>query len=497
MKRFIKMSSVTVFLLALNVHGAEIDVSNMTFNSLAEKKAYIAQKEKEAEEQEKNKEVYEKKIENEWIQEIQNVLTQALKLMAIKNTDSLEVIEAKYKNRTKIVDAVYKNFDALYAKHSKLISYSSRGEVFYRNVSLGKNVVKDYERFFGVSFDTLGDVHYSYTVETDEKSNDDLKFDNNYYLESTYSLEGILKHYLLRVERHFENAKSEHEALTNVVEGLDIVYENGLNKAFDTFKERQEELKLKLEIEKWGNIGIHESEIHEWKEANISFEEAKKWMDLYHGTISQHDVLQFAKSDIGLDEAKNWSEMATYYCTPEEIMELKKHGINSLQDFLDWQQISKEIKPENVIKLHQIGIDKPEKLKPWLQFFPSYKEHYYYLTKMIEELEKIFQSGIKTPKEYDNFLTKKDKKRKQEIELYNKEVAKHKNVCDAWLKNARQMTYSLDIGDKVKSKNGVVYQILGNYNNTFFVQFMGTQFHIQKSESLPANATPPNKYCRY
>ncbi len=496
------MSSVTVFLLALNVHGAEIDVSNMTFNSLAEKKAYIAQKEKEAEEQEKNKEVYEKKIRDEWRQEIQNVQTQALKLMAIKNTDSLEVIEAKYKNRIKIVDAVYKNFDALYTKHSKLISYSSRGEIFYRNVSLGDgfggylNTVR--RELFEFRFDTLGDVHYYpyTTMKTNKESNDNLKFDDDYYLESTYHLKGILEHYLLRVERYFKNTKGEHEALTNVVEGLDIAYEDGLNKAFDTFKERQEELKLKLEIKKWDNIGIEESNIHKWKEANISFEEAKKWIDLYPRTISQYGILQFAKSDMGLDEAKNWIEMTDLY-TPEQIMELKKHGINNSQDFLDWKQISREIGPEDVIKLHQIGIDKPEKLKLWLQFFPSYKENNYYLTKMIQDLEKIFQSGIKTPKEYDNFLTKKDKKRKQEIELYNKEVAKHKNVCDAWLKNARQMTYSLDIGDKVKSKNGVVYQILGNYNNTFLVQFMGTQFHIQKSESLPANATPPNKYCRY
>jgi len=235
----------------------------------------------------------------------------------------------------------------------------------------------------------------------------------------------------------------------------------------------------------------------DWINAGISPDDAKKWFDLYKETNYSGDILKLIQSGISFEDAQNWLEVTVMYY-PEVIIELKKNGLTKSQDFFDWQEINKNIHPDQIIDLCKIGFDKPSKVKPFLKFVREYKtDDYIKLLDLISELNKVFKAGIKTSKEYEIFLTKETQKREKANAAYQKEASKYKKVCEDWLANAHKMTYMLGVGDTVKSQNGVTYRIIDNYNTTFLVQLGGTQFHLQKNTSLPADATPPNKYCHY
>lgn len=443
------MSSVTVFLLASSANGFE-------FNFLKDVKAQYEKTLKETEERQKNPEQYNEKLKAEWRQDIKDACTQAIKMMAVKYTDTPEEIKAKYDNANKIVQNVYKSFDALYKKQNQNIGYSNGGDTYYRNVRIGSPNTY-LSSYLNMSFDTNGNVYYT---SIDGKPSGNIEIDNEYYLESTYNLEPILEFYLYRIGGVYREQNRLQDAFNSAVKQLTSQYKNGLDNAYKTYQERQE----KMILNNWYSIGVSQSdEIQLWSDANLSFEDAKKWAKIYNGKLDTATVLKLIKHGISLDDAKKWSELykdVTYNSSSaDSVLEWVKSG-TTFEDAKKWLDLYKDAE-YNVRPIEWInaGISL-EDAKKWLDLYkyPNYNGNvmdWINAGISLEDAKKSLDSrkdtnynSTTTKTEMDvsnmtfNSLAEKkayieQKKQEAEAQEKNKE-AYDKKIRDAWIQELRE-----------------------------------------------------------
>lgn len=96
-----------------------------------------------------------------------------------------------------------------------------------------------------------------------------------------------------------------------------------------------------------------------------------------------------------------------------------------------------------------------------------------------------------------------DAKKLQGYEAREKAIAAERKrvepACKKWRADARRRVYSLGVGDKIVSSNGVIYGVSGVNANTFTVKspLMGTYIYLQKDTCIPQAAlrNAPSPYC--